>query len=153
MHDGAGCGDVLELFTDEARRTVVLAQQEAQELGHPRIGSEHLLLGLIRQPGGAADALAGLGVQVDAARTAVREAAGSPPDPPEDPAITFTRGAKVAMENALRHSRRLKTPGTRIGTEHLLLGAVTDESEAATAVLRSLGVTPEAVRSAVQQRL
>ncbi|MQA98350.1 MAG: hypothetical protein GEV11_28520 [Streptosporangiales bacterium] len=142
---------MLERFTDEARRAVVLAQQEAKDLAHPHIGTEHLLLGLLRQPGGAAEALATLGVEPDAAREAVRRAAAGTPPSAGDAAIPFTPGAKKALETALRRS--LRTSGSRIGTEHLLLGTIADGDEPAAATLRALDVEPQAVRDEALKRL
>ena len=113
---------MFERFTDEARRVLVLAQEEARLLNHNFIGTEHILLGLIHQGDGvAAQALGSLGIRLEAVREAVEETigpartstTGSPP---------FTPRAKKVLELSLRES--LQLGHNYIGTEHILLGLV-----------------------------
>ena len=85
---------MFERFTDRARRVVVLAQEEARKLNHNYIGTEHLLLGLIRESEGvAAKALESLGISLDAVRQQVREIIGQGQQPPSGH-IPFTKRAK-----------------------------------------------------------
>jgi ATP-dependent Clp protease ATP-binding subunit ClpC len=131
---------MFERFTDRSRRVLVLAQEEARELNHDFIGSEHILLGLIREHDGiAAKALDASGVGYTVARAKVEEITGigddsSPGAPP------FTRRAKNVLERALREA--LQFGHTYIGTEHLLLGIVRVGEGGAITVLLDLGVDP-----------
>ena len=106
-------------FTDRARRVVVLAQDEARELGHGFVGPGHLLLGLLAEGEGvAALALESLGISLEEARDRVEEIAGRGQGAPAG-RIPFTPSAKQALERALREAVQLGH--TYIGTEHLLL--------------------------------
>src|ERR1700740_3088677 len=111
---------MFERFTDRARRVVVLAQEEARMLNHNYIGTEHILLGLIREGEGvAAKALESLGISLDAVRQQVEELIGQGPQaPPRE--IPFTPRAKKVLELSLRESQKLGH--NYIGTEHILLG-------------------------------
>jgi hypothetical protein len=112
---------VFERFTDDARRTTVLAQEEARLLGHDHIGSEHLLLGALHSGGTAAQALAPFGLTLErvrdevAARTEVGPAVGGGH-------IPFTADAKKAMEMALREA--LALGDSNLSTAHLILGVL-----------------------------
>src|SRR5665647_3095786 len=111
---------LFERFTDRARRVLVLAQEEARDLNHAFIGTEHILLGLIREGEGvAAKALDALGVTFDVVREKVEEAIGpnSNPSPGSPP---FTPRAKKVLELSLREA--LQLGHSYIGTEHMLLG-------------------------------
>jgi ATP-dependent Clp protease ATP-binding subunit ClpA len=99
---------VFERFTERARQVVVLAQDEARALGHGHIGSEHLLLGLLREEEGLAfAALSGLGVTLDAAREQVIEIVGRGESASSSGQIPFTPRGKQSLELALRESRAL----------------------------------------------
>jgi ATP-dependent Clp protease ATP-binding subunit ClpC len=140
---------MFERFTERARQVVVLAQDEARALRHEYIGTEHLLLGLLREEEGlAAHTLASLDVTIEqveeGVRTIVGEGEGVAPLLGQ---IPFTPRAKEALELALRESQAL---GHRfIGTEHLLLGVIRIDEGVATQILESLGVTVVTVRDAV----
>jgi ATP-dependent Clp protease ATP-binding subunit ClpA len=180
---------MFERFSTEARRVVVLAQEEADELGHDYVGTEHLLLGLVADETGAAGrVLAELGVIRDQLREDVREAVGirGSHGGRLDPAALatigidfdevrrrveetfgpdalrrtragcrgrhrpFTPRSKGAMERSLRAALEL---GSRhIGSEHILLGVLSDDGLAVT-VLERQGISQEAARAAVLERL
>ena len=131
-------------FTEPARQVVVLAQDEAQALHHNYIGTEHLLLGLLREERGlAARVLASLGVAIEPARDQVRSIIGEG-DAVVGGQIPFTPRAKKVMELALRESQAMSHDV--IGTEHLLLGLAREDEGVAMQVLRALGSGAEAVR-------
>ena len=107
-------------FTDRARRVIVLAQEEARMLGHNYIGTEHILLGLIREGEGvAAKALIALGISLDATRQAVEDIIGRGTQAPSGH-IPFTPRSKKVLELSLREA--LSLGHDYIGTEHILLG-------------------------------
>ena len=135
---------MFERYTEGARQVVVLAQDEARRFGHPYIGTEHLLLGLVREDKGiAARALDALDVTVEKVRHEVEVIVGHSDEAPTGQ-IPFTPTAKKALERSLEESRVF---GLFIGTEHLLLGVLHDTDGIAGRVLAALGLTPEAVRS------
>ena len=135
-----------ERFTRRARRIVVLAQEEAAELGHGRVGTEHLLLGLVRaEDEAAAPVLAEAGIALEPLRKLV--AALEPGPRRRSP---FTRAAKRALERSLREAQGL---GDRfIGGEHVLLALLADERAGSLALVRELGGDPDALRAAVLER-
>ncbi|MGD0936186.1 MAG: Clp protease N-terminal domain-containing protein, partial [Streptosporangiaceae bacterium] len=111
---------MFERFTDRARRVVVLAQEEARMLNHSHIGTEHILLGLIREGGGvAAKAVESLGISLEAARRQVGEIVVQGQQAPSGH-IPFTPRAKKVLELSLREA--LQLGHNYIGTEHILLG-------------------------------
>jgi hypothetical protein len=132
-------------FTDRARRVVSAAQEEAREHRHDFIGTEHLALGLLHEPGGlAARAIEALGVPVGTAREVL--VAALPPgtaDTSSDARIPLTPRAKKALELALREALQLRH--NYIGTEHLLLGVLVEEDGLGARTLAGLGVTRERV--------
>jgi hypothetical protein len=136
-------------FTERAKRVMVLAQEEAQRFNHNYIGTEHLLLGLVREEEGiAAKALSALGVELNKARSAVEFIIGRG-DRPVLGDISLTPRAKKVIELAVEEARRLNH--NYIGTEHLLLGVVREGEGIAVGVLESLGATGEKVRGQVMQ--
>ena len=136
---------VFERFTERARQVIVFAQEESRALGHKHIGSEHLLLGLVRvQDGLAASVLEGLDVTVERVRTEVLRIAPRG-EPFASGQMPFTTQAKKVLEGALREALRLSH--NYIGTEHLLL-ALTRDSVAAR-ILRDLDADGEQVRNEV----
>ncbi len=144
---------MFERFTDRARQVVVLAQDEARALGHAYIGTEHLLLGLLREEEGlAAQALHQLGVSLEAAREQVLAIVG----PGEEGAgatgqIPFTPRGKRALELALREA--LALGHNHIGTEHVLLGLLRQGEGVASKVLHAFGVDEDAARDEVLRSL
>jgi ATP-dependent Clp protease ATP-binding subunit ClpC len=127
----------LERYTDRARRTVTLAEEEARGLGHNYLGTEHLLLGLLAEQQGLAwRVLNQLGISAAAARGQVQAIIGRGQDTPAGP-IPFTPRSKRVLELARREAKRLGHG--YVGTEHLLLGLVRAGEGVAAQVLAGLG--------------
>ena len=138
-------------FTERARKDLSLAQEEAQRLQHHSIGTEHLLLGLVREGEGvAAKVLSNLGVDLTRVRSAIEFMIGRG-DRVVLGEIGLTPGAKKVIELAVDEARRLNYH--YIGTEHLLLGLVREGEGIAAGVLESLGVNLEKVRTQTIQVL
>ncbi|HJM89478.1 MAG TPA: ATP-dependent Clp protease ATP-binding subunit [Dehalococcoidia bacterium] len=136
--------DRFDKFTERARRVLTLAQEEAQRFNHNYIGTEHLLLGLVREGDGvAAKVLSNLGVELNKVRSAVEFIIGRG-DKQSSGEIGLTPRAKKVIELAVDEARRLGH--SYIGTEHLLLGLVREGEGIAAGVLESLGVNLERVR-------
>ncbi len=134
-----------EKFSERARRVLSLAQEEAQRFNHNYIGTEHILLGLVRETEGvAARVLSNLGVELSKVRSAVEFiiGRGEKAVPGE---IGLTPRAKKVIELAVDEARRLNH--SYIGTEHLLIGLLREGEGVAAGVLESLGVTLEKIRS------
>jgi ATP-dependent Clp protease ATP-binding subunit ClpC len=143
--------DRFDKFTERARRVLTLAQEEAQRFNHNYIGTEHLLLGLVREGEGvAAKVLANLGVELSKVRSAVEFIIGRG-DRVVTGEIGLTPRAKKVIELAVDEARRLNHH--YIGTEHLLLGLVREGEGIAAGVLESLGVNLEKVRAETQRIL
>ncbi len=142
---------MFERFTDRARRVVVLAQEEARELNHNYIGTEHLLLGIVRDGEGVgAMALQALGVSLGDVRRQVIEIVGVGSQTPSGH-VPFTPRGKKVLELALREA--LQMGHDYIGTEHIVLGLVREEEGVAAQVLVQQGLTLEAVREQVLRQL
>jgi ATP-dependent Clp protease ATP-binding subunit ClpA len=142
---------MFERFTDRTRRVVVLAQEEARMLDHNYIGTEHILLGLLREGDGyAARTLESLGISLDAVRQHVQEIIGRGQQAPSGH-IPFTPRAKKVLELSLRES--LKLGHGYIGTEHILLGLLREGDGVAAQVLVTLGADLNRVRLQVLQLL
>ena len=141
--------DKFDKFTERARKVLTLAQEEAQRFNHNYIGTEHLLLGLVREGDGvAARVLSNMGVQLPKVRSAVEFIIGRG-DTMVMGEIGLTPRAKKVIELAVDEARRLNHH--YIGTEHLLLGLVREGEGIAAGVLESLGVNLEKVRAQVMQ--
>ena len=137
--------DRFDKFTERARRVLTLAQEEAQRFNHNYIGTEHLLLGLVREGDGvAAKVLSNLGVELNKVRSAVEFIIGRG-DRQSGGEIGLTPRAKKVIELAVDEARRLGH--SYIGTEHILLGLVREGEGIAAGVLESLGVNLERVRA------
>ena len=134
-----------EKFSERARRVLSLAQEEAQRFNHNYIGTEHVLLGMVRESEGvAAKVLANLGVELGKARSAVEFIIGTgEKHVPGD--IGLTPRAKKVIELAVDEARRLNHH--YIGTEHILIGLMREGEGVAAGVLESLGVTLDKVRA------
>jgi ATP-dependent Clp protease ATP-binding subunit ClpA len=169
---------MFERFTEQARQVVLLAQQEARELGHGSIGTEHLLLAVVTAPAGlgprllaeqgvgAAElrreiaqrvggldrvALATIGIDLDRVREAVEAAFGPGAlDRTRTGSIPFTAKAKRVLELSLRESRGLDVD--YIGTEHILLG-LTLSDDLAAELLAERSLTHERVETLVRDAL
>ncbi len=142
---------MFERFTDRARRVVVLAQEEARQLQHSYIGTEHVLLGLIHEGEGvAAKALESLDISLEAVRQQVEEIIGRGGSSPSGH-IPFTPRAKKVLELSLREA--LQLGHNYIGTEHILLGLIREGEGVAAQVLVKLGADLSKVRQTVIQLL
>lgn len=138
-------------FTQDARAVVVRAQEEAGELGHGQVGTEHVLLGLLRGSDAelAARALHGMGVGLEAVRAEVLRHVGTGDAVPRDGSLPFTPRAKKVLELSLREALALQHD--YIGTEHILLGLIRESSGLAPRVLRDLGAEPGQVRAEIKR--
>ena len=142
---------MFERFTERARQVVVLAQEEARALKHNYIGTEHILLGLLREEEGiAARVLESLRVTLEDVRAQVAEIIGQG-DELAIGQIPFTPRAKKVLELSLREA--ISLGHNWIGTEHVLLGLVREREGVASRILLDLGVTADAVRDAVIRQL
>jgi len=141
---------MFERFTDQSRRAVVLAQDEAARLDHDHIGTEHLLAGLLRAERGAAwRALRSADITLDAVRGQIEALAGRGQQRPTGH-IPFTPRAKKCFEFALREATKA---GQHIGTGHLLLGLTGQDDSVAVQVLGGLGADQEQLRARVIQEI
>src|SRR4051812_13586225 len=145
--------DRFDKFTERARKVLQLAQEEAQRFNHNYIGTEHLLLGLVREGEGvAAKVLSNLGVELNKVRSAVEYiniiVCGDRIVLSE---IGLTPRAKLVIERAVDEAILLNH--NYISTEHLLLGLLFDGEGIAVGVLESVGVAPEKVRRQVLQEI
>ncbi|HJT63897.1 MAG TPA: Clp protease N-terminal domain-containing protein, partial [Candidatus Limnocylindria bacterium] len=139
--------DRFDKFTDRARKVLTLAQDEAQRFNHNYIGTEHLLLGLVREGEGvAARVLENMNVELSKVRQAVEFIIGRG-ERPVVGEVGLTPRAKRVIELAIDEARRLGH--NYIGTEHLLLGLVREGEGIAAGVLESLGVNLDKVRHQV----
>jgi ATP-dependent Clp protease ATP-binding subunit ClpA len=126
--------DMFERFTSEARRSIVLAQEEARRLQHNYIGTEHLLLGLLAEPNGIASAAAArFGLNLSTGRDDVTEIIGIGQKPLKGGHIPFTPRAKKSLELALREA--LQLGHDYIGPEHVVLGIAREGEGVAAQIL------------------
>ena len=133
-------------FTERARRVILLAQEEAGKLGSSHVGTEHLLLGLVRQEDGVgAQVLRRIGVDFDAVRAQVfAEVEDSSPVTPEP---KLTPKAKRVLELSADEARRMRH--NYIGTEHILLALLRQKDGLAAVILGKLGLDLEQARTSV----
>ena len=135
---------MFERFTERARKVVVHAQEEAQRFGHNYVGTEHLLLGLLYEDEGvAARALASLNVTLRGAREQLESIVGYGEEG-TDAQVPFTPRSKKVLELALREA--LQLGHNYIGTEHILLGLVSENEGVASQMLSGMGVEADEVR-------
>ncbi|MSP78469.1 MAG: ATP-dependent Clp protease ATP-binding subunit [Dehalococcoidia bacterium] len=141
-----------EKFSERARRVLSLAQEEAIRFNHNYIGTEHILLGLVRETEGVgARVLGSSGVDLSNVRSAVEFIIGRGERPVSGENIGLTPRAKKVIELAVDEARRMGHH--YIGTEHLLIGLMREGEGVAAGVLESLGVTLEKVRAETQRIL
>jgi ATP-dependent Clp protease ATP-binding subunit ClpA len=139
---------VFERFTERARQVVVSAQDEARALDHNYIGTEHILLALLREGQGlAAEVLGALGISHEKVRDQVTQIVGRG-DEVTTGQIPFTPRATKVLEFSSREA--LAREDACVGTEHLLLGLVRENDGVAARILLVLGADPERVRGAVK---
>jgi ATP-dependent Clp protease ATP-binding subunit ClpC len=140
-----------EKFSERARKVLTYAQEEAQRFNHNYIGTEHILLGLVReQEGVVARVLTNLGIDLNKVRAAVEFIIGRG-EKPVSGEIGLTPRAKKVIELAVDEARRMNH--SYIGTEHLLVGLLREGEGVASGVLESLGVTLDKVRAETQKVL
>jgi ATP-dependent Clp protease ATP-binding subunit ClpC len=138
-------------FTDRARKVLTLAQEEARRFNHNYIGTEHLLLGLVREGEGvAARVLRNLGVELDKVRNSVEFIIGRG-DRTVIGEVGLTPRAKKVIELAVDEARRFNH--NYIGTEHLLLGLIREGEGIGADVLASLGINREKARAEILREL
>jgi hypothetical protein len=141
-----------ERFTDRARKVMQLANQEAQRFNHEYIGTEHMLLGLVKDGGGvAASVLKNLDIDLRKVRLEVERFVQSGPDMVTMGKLPQTPRAKRVMDFSMEESRLLGC--NYVGTEHLLLGLIREQEGVAGHVLRTLGVTYPEVKANIIQLL
>ena len=141
-----------EKFSERARRVLSLSQEEALRFNHNYIGTEHILLGLVRETEGvAARVLSNLGIELSKVRSAVEFIIGRGEKPVSGENIGLTPRAKRVIELAVDEARRMSHH--YIGTEHLLIGLMREGEGVAAGVLESLGVTLDKVRAETQRLL
>ena len=142
---------MFERFTDQSRRAVVLAQEEARHLNHNYIGTEHLLAGLRRENrGAAARALESAGITMDAVRAEIEKLIGRGQQAPSGH-IPFTPRAKKCLELSLREA--LNLGHNHIGTGHLLLALISQDDCVAVRVLGALGADLGQLRARVTREM
>jgi hypothetical protein len=142
---------MFERFTERARQSVVLAQDEARALKHNYIGTEHLLLGVMRvEEGLAARLLESLGIGIEDVRAQVARIIGQGDEMPTGQ-IPFTPRAKKVIELSLREAMALKHD--YIGTEHILLGIVRENEGVAARILLDFDADADTVRNEVIRML
>src|SRR6476661_1456307 len=137
-----------ERFTDRARKVMQLANQEAQRFNHEYVGTEHVLLGLVKEGSGvAANVLKNLDVDLRKIRVEVEKIVQSGPDMVTMGKLPQTPRAKKVIEYAIEEARNLNH--NYVGTEHLLLGLLREQEGVAAQVLMNLGLKLEDVREEV----
>jgi ATP-dependent Clp protease ATP-binding subunit ClpC len=137
-----------ERFTDRARKVMQLADQEGQRRNHEYVGTEHILLGLVKEGSGvAANVLKSLGVDVESLRTELATIMQVEPDRVTMGKLPQTPQAKRVIEFAIEEAKDLNQG--YVGTEHLLLGLLREQEGPAARVLKNLGLKLEEVREQV----
>ncbi|MFY7894919.1 MAG: Clp protease N-terminal domain-containing protein, partial [Phycisphaerales bacterium] len=139
---------MFERFTDRARKVMALANQEAQRLNHEYIGTEHILLGLVKEGSGVgANVLRNLDVDLRKVRLEVEKLVRAGPEMVTMGKLPQTPRAKKVIEYAIEEARNLNH--NYVGTEHLLLGLLREHDGVAAQVLMNLGLKLEEVREEV----
>lgn len=137
---------MFERFTQQARKAMTLAQEEASRFNHDYVGTGHLLLGLLRQEDGvAAQALSASGMKTEAAQDRLVAILGYGEE--DAPAKPFTPPSKEVLAMASKAARRLGH--NHIGTEHLLLALASEPEGVATRILADLEIDEQALRAEV----
>lgn len=137
-------------YTDRSKRVMQLANQEAQRFNHEYIGTEHILLGIVKEGRGvAAQVLDGLDVNLRKIRLEVEKLIQSGPTMVMMGKLPLTPRAKKVLENAEQESLALTLKHPCISTEHLLLGILREQEGVAAQVLTNLGLTLDGVREEI----
>ncbi len=137
---------MFERFQGPAREVVSLAEHEARALGHDYIGTEHFLLGLLREPGVARDALESLGVRYEDVHAQVARIVGRG-DIPTGQILPFTPRSTKVLELTVQEAESLGQD--LAGPEHILLAIAREDEGIASQILRDLGADGDAIRAAV----
>ena len=134
-------------FTERVRKVLAMAREEAERLRHEYVGTEHILLGLIREPVGVSAAvLQNLSLDLDEVQQKVEETVKKGRSgQTTGPDLPYTSRAKKVLELAMSEARELNH--TYVGTEHILLGLLREEKGIAAQVLMQLGLSVESVRA------
>ena len=139
---------MFERLTDRARKVMALANQEAQRFNHEYIGTEHILLGLVKEASGVgANVLKNLGIDLRKVRLEVEKLVKSGPEMVTMGKLPQTPRAKKVLEYAIEEARNLNH--NYVGTDHLLLGLLREQDGVAAQVLVNLGLKLEDVREEV----
>src|SRR6476646_11870961 len=139
---------MFDRFSDRARKVMSFARQEAERFNHDYIGTEHVLLGLVKEGSGvAANVLENLEVDLEKVRLEVEKLVKPAPDVVTIGQLPFTPRAKKVLEFAIDEARALDH--NYVGTEHLLLGLLREQEGLAAQVLMNLGLKLEDVREEV----
>ena len=137
-----------EKFTDKSRKVLVLAQDEARNLKQPYVGTEHILLGLIKEHDGlAAQALEKLNIRYEGVVATIREVVAIDENADVSGHLSFTPRVKRVLENSLREAMQMGQ--SYISTEHLLLGIAREGEGTAITVLKRMGVTADDIRASL----
>jgi hypothetical protein len=137
-----------ERFTDRARKVMQLANQEAQRLNHEYIGTEHILLGLVKEGSGvAANVLKNLDIDLRKIRLEIEKVVQPGPDMVTRGKLPQTPRAKKVIEYSIEEARNLNH--NYVGTEHLLLGLLREQEGVANHVLSKMGIALQVVRQEV----
>ena len=139
---------MFERFKSRRARSSLLAQDEARALGHDYIGTEHFLLGLLREPGVAREALESLGVRYDDVHAQVARIVGHGDVPIGE--IPFTPRSKKVLELTVQEAESLGQD--QPAPEHILLAIAREDEGIASEILRDLGADADAIRAAVGDR-
>ena len=151
-HEGVRSSEPMNNFTPRAQQVLALARREADRFHHNFVGTEHLLLGLIRLGHGTAVAvLRKMGLDLEIVRMEVEKQVGTGPDEKMVGNIPYTPRVKKVLALAAKESRALNH--TYVGTEHLLLGILREADGVAARVLRNLDVDVEQTRQAILNEL
>ena len=139
-------------FTPRAQQALALARKEADRFNHNFVGTEHLLLGLIKLGQGVAvNVLEKIGLDLEIVRTEVEKLVGTGPDQKMGGNIPYTPRVKKVLALAAQEAKSLNH--TYVGTEHLLLGLLQEGDGVAARVLKNLGVEPERARQEILKEL
>jgi len=144
--------DRFDKFTERARRVLTLAQEEAHRFNHNYIGTEHILLGLVKEGSGvAANVLKNMTIDLEKIRHEVEKIVKTGPSMVTMGQLPFTPRAKKVLELSLEEASQLSH--NYIGTEHLLLGLIRENEGIAAQVLMNLGIKLDEVREEVLEFL
>jgi ATP-dependent Clp protease ATP-binding subunit ClpA len=149
---GAAPGDSMPEFTPRAQQTLALARKEADRFHHNFVGTEHLLLGLLKLgQGGAVNVLLKLGLSLEKVRAEVEKQIGTGPDLERIGNLPYTPRVRKVLALAAREAKELNH--TYVGTEHILLGLLRERDSVAARVLRNCGIDTEQTRQEILEEL